>query len=102
MFTQAQEWPSLGFNVVCQTRSFITAKKSTPKGGGKKGKNAEPDREHDNERLISQNRKARFEYEVLDTLECGIVLVGSEVKSLRGGTCRSTKLTGASRTTKSG
>ena len=43
------------------------------------------DREHDNERLVSQNRRARFEYEVLDTLECGIVLVGSEVKSIRGG-----------------
>lgn len=40
---------------------------------------------HDNERSISQNRRARFEYEVLDTLECGIVLFGSEVKSLRGG-----------------
>ncbi len=44
------------------------------------------DREHDNERLIAQNRKARHEYEVIDTLECGIVLVGSEVKSLRKGT----------------
>lgn len=43
------------------------------------------DRAHDNERSISNNRRARFEYEVLDTLECGIVLVGSEVKSLRGG-----------------
>ncbi len=49
-------------------------------------KKAAPDREHDNERLIAQNRKARHEYEVLDTLECGIVLVGSEVKSLRKGT----------------
>ena len=35
--------------------------------------------------MISQNRRARHEYEVLDTLECGIVLVGSEVKSLRAG-----------------
>ncbi len=43
------------------------------------------DREHDNERLIVQNRRARFDYEVLDTLECGVALVGSEVKSLRGG-----------------
>ncbi|MBX9788831.1 MAG: SsrA-binding protein SmpB [Pirellulales bacterium] len=43
------------------------------------------DREHDNERLIAQNRRARHEYEVLETLECGIVLVGSEVKSLRSG-----------------
>lgn len=44
-----------------------------------------PDREHDNERLICQNRRARHDYEVLDTMECGIVLVGSEVKSLRTG-----------------
>jgi SsrA-binding protein len=39
-----------------------------------------------NDRPIAENRKARREYEVLDTLECGIVLVGSEVKSLRNGT----------------
>ena len=44
------------------------------------------DREHDNERLIAENRTARREYEVLDTHECGIQLVGSEVKSLRKGT----------------
>ncbi|HVX61893.1 MAG TPA: SsrA-binding protein SmpB [Pirellulales bacterium] len=50
----------------------------------KKGK-PDPDREHDNERLIAQNRSARHEYEVLETLECGIMLVGSEVKSLRTG-----------------
>lgn len=31
------------------------------------------------------NRRARHEYEVLETLECGIALVGSEVKSLRNG-----------------
>ena len=44
-----------------------------------------PDREHDNERVIAQNRKARHNYHVLDTLECGIQLTGSEVKSLRDG-----------------
>jgi SsrA-binding protein len=38
-----------------------------------------------NDKVISQNRKARHKYTVLDTLECGIVLVGSEVKSLRNG-----------------
>ena len=43
------------------------------------------DKEHDNERLVSQNRKALHDYYVLETLECGIVLVGSEVKTLRGG-----------------
>jgi SsrA-binding protein len=43
------------------------------------------DAEHDNERVIAVNRRARHEYEVLETMECGIVLVGSEVKSLRTG-----------------
>lgn len=38
-----------------------------------------------NEKVIAQNRRARHDYLVLDTLECGIVLTGSEVKSLRGG-----------------
>ena len=37
------------------------------------------------ERVVAENRKARHDYEILDTLECGIALVGSEVKSLRGG-----------------
>lgn len=36
--------------------------------------------------MVSENRKARHEFHVLETLECGIVLVGSEVKSLRAGT----------------
>jgi SsrA-binding protein len=34
---------------------------------------------------IATNRQARFRFELLDTLECGIVLLGSEVKSLRQG-----------------
>jgi SsrA-binding protein len=33
---------------------------------------------------IAQNKKARFEYEILETVEAGIVLKGTEVKSLRG------------------
>jgi SsrA-binding protein len=32
-----------------------------------------------------ENRKARFDYEISETLECGIVLAGSEVKSVRDG-----------------
>src|SRR5918994_1339899 len=36
-------------------------------------------------KLVSDNRKARHEYEILDSLECGIMLTGSEVKSLRSG-----------------
>ena len=33
------------------------------------------------------NRKAKFEYEILDTYVAGIVLQGSEVKSIRNGRC---------------
>jgi SsrA-binding protein len=36
-------------------------------------------------KIITQNKKAYFDYEVLDTLEAGIVLTGDEVKSLRAG-----------------
>jgi SsrA-binding protein len=34
---------------------------------------------------IAKNRRARFDYEILDTWEAGIVLTGTEVKSLRNG-----------------
>lgn len=36
-------------------------------------------------KLIAQNRKARHDWSVLDTYEAGIVLTGTEVKSLRQG-----------------
>jgi SsrA-binding protein len=36
-------------------------------------------------KVIATNRKARFEYEILDTFEAGIALLGPEVKSLRAG-----------------
>ncbi len=37
------------------------------------------------EKIIAVNRKARHDYEVIDTFEAGIVLLGTEVKSLRAG-----------------
>lgn len=37
------------------------------------------------EKVICENRKARHDYHILETLEGGLVLVGSEVKSLRSG-----------------
>ncbi len=37
------------------------------------------------QRPIATNRRARFEYEVLERVEAGIVLLGPEVKSLRAG-----------------
>ncbi|MCA9230468.1 MAG: SsrA-binding protein SmpB [Planctomycetales bacterium] len=57
-----------------------------PTIAGKKSKSKETAKgDAKNERVIAQNRKARHNYQVLDTLECGIVLTGSEVKSLRNG-----------------
>ena len=69
------------------------AKKSRPPGkagggkggagkgaGGRAGADDKPA-----ERVVAENRRARHEYEIVDTLECGIALVGSEVKSLRAG-----------------
>ncbi|QGZ33093.1 SsrA-binding protein SmpB [Stappia indica] len=38
-----------------------------------------------NRKLIADNRKARFNYEIEDTLEAGIELKGTEVKALREG-----------------
>ena len=42
-----------------------------------KDKNASPNR------IVADNRRARFNYEILDTVEAGIALTGTEVKSLR-------------------
>lgn len=36
-------------------------------------------------RVVARNKRARFEYEILEELECGLVLTGTEVKSLRQG-----------------
>ena len=43
------------------------------------------EKEPDDVKPISRNRRAFHEYEVFDTLECGLVLTGTEVKSLRDG-----------------
>lgn len=39
----------------------------------------------DQEQVVARNRKATHQYEILDTIEAGIILTGTEVKSLRGG-----------------
>jgi len=36
-------------------------------------------------RVLAVNRKARFEYEILETTEAGLVLTGAEIKSIRAG-----------------
>lgn len=35
--------------------------------------------------VFAENRKARHDYTVLETIECGVVLTGTEVKSVRAG-----------------
>lgn len=41
--------------------------------------------DQDSERVIADNRKALFDYAVLDTFEAGIALLGTEVKAIREG-----------------
>lgn len=38
--------------------------------------------------MIADNRKVKHHYEIIDALECGLILLGSEVKSLRNGKCQ--------------
>ncbi|ARF55548.1 SsrA-binding protein SmpB [Streptomyces gilvosporeus] len=45
-----------------------------------KGKDKDP-----GYKLVAQHKKARHDYHILDTYECGLVLTGTEVKSLRQG-----------------
>ncbi len=37
------------------------------------------------DRLVAQNRRARFDYEIVESLEAGIALTGTEIKSVRAG-----------------
>ncbi|MFO1020334.1 MAG: SsrA-binding protein SmpB [Planctomycetales bacterium] len=51
-----------------------------------KSKNSAKDKpEESNSKSISRNRRAHHEYDLLEKIECGIALKGSEVKSLRNG-----------------
>lgn len=54
------------------------------KAGGAASK-AAAEKAKEMNKLVASNRRARHDYEIVDTLECGIALQGSEVKSLRAG-----------------
>jgi len=54
------------------------------KSGGGKAK-AKGKAEEDGIQIVARNRRARFEFELLEKVEAGIVLTGTEVKSLRNG-----------------
>ncbi len=40
---------------------------------------------NNNDKTVAQNRKARHDYFILESFECGIVLTGTEIKSIRAG-----------------
>lgn len=54
----------------------------------KQKKKAKAAPESSNEKVVTVNRKAKHEYDILDSLEVGLMLRGSEVKSLRNGKCQ--------------
>jgi len=56
-------------------------RRMSKKGKKKSNKNSLAD----GNRRLAENRQARFEYEILETLETGLELLGTEVKSIRAG-----------------
>jgi SsrA-binding protein len=68
------------------TKPVPTAGRSGAGGrSGAKGQSGRKKATDPNNRRIAQNRRARHEYDILDTLEAGIALRGGEVKALRSG-----------------
>lgn len=68
----------------------MAAKKSTPVDSGKsKGKSGKAGKAGKTKApaqfVVATNRKARHDYHIVETYECGVVLVGTEVKALREG-----------------
>lgn len=55
------------------------------KGPGRRGGGRNKTADDERIRTVARNRRARHDYEILETYECGIELRGSEVKSLRAG-----------------
>lgn len=43
------------------------------------------EKQNENFKIAAKNRRAKFDYEILETLEAGIILMGSEIKSVRDG-----------------
>jgi SsrA-binding protein len=64
----------------------VMAKKSVPTRGNGTAKSANAPAERP-ERTFASNRQARHEYEILESIEAGIALTGTEIKSIRAGKC---------------
>jgi SsrA-binding protein len=67
--------------------SFVPSLQLLARGGydSQSMKAAERKAQHENNKIVAQNRAAGYNYELLDKYEAGIVLVGTEVKTLREG-----------------
>ena len=50
-----------------------------------RGRRSWPPKEKTNDKIVSDNRRARFDYEIGEVFEAGLMLTGAEVKSLRTG-----------------
>jgi SsrA-binding protein len=50
-----------------------------------RGKRAQSDKAKQGKKIVASNRRARHDYTIEDTLEAGVMLTGTEVKSLRAG-----------------
>jgi SsrA-binding protein len=54
-------------------------------GGGKSPAKGKEKADGESIKIVARNRRARFEFDLLEKIEAGIVLTGTEVKSLRNG-----------------
>jgi SsrA-binding protein len=70
--------PAAGTASVSKSSGKSGGKAAGKSSGGKADEGLTP-------RLVADNRKASFRFEILETIECGVMLRGTEVKSLRGG-----------------
>lgn len=69
----------------------MVSKKSKPKPttvAPSKAAQASKNKDQPTVKLISQNRRVSQSYQILESVECGMILRGSEVKSLRDGKCQ--------------
>jgi SsrA-binding protein len=75
------------FNILCSIFNILFSSASLPaflciiSGMPKKSSDKKSDKKSRSPRV--SNRRARFDYEILEKVECGLELLGTEVKSLR-------------------
>lgn len=74
-----------------EPKASVVSKKSKPKPttvAPSKAAQASKNKDQPTVKLISQNRRVSQSYQILESVECGMILRGSEVKSLRDGKCQ--------------